>query len=171
MLRLQIQGCIVVLATTLFCHCVNAEDPARAVDEKLLVKLQGVWIPVSSVIDGKKQDDSILKDRSPSYVFTEDTMLIRLEDRVAGRFKITHLVARGPLWHMDYSGQDNLGAPIVIKGLVKLEGDKLTTCSVLPPGSDRPSELSSKPGSKQMLGVLERRKQKPTEPDNAADDD
>lgn len=97
-------------------------------------------------------------------------MLIRLDDRVAGKLEITHLVAKGPLWHIDYTRQHGLGGSIVIQGLVKLDGDKLTTCSVLPAGSDRPKELSSKPGSNQMLGVLERRKSNPTEGDNAGDD-
>ena len=75
---------------------------------------------------------------------------------------IKHLVAKGSLGHIDYVGTDPAGKAVRIKQLFKLEGDKLTTCVVSPPGGDRPTELASTTGSKKLLAVAERRKKEGT---------
>jgi uncharacterized protein (TIGR03067 family) len=130
------------------------------VDEKLLSELQGEWYPVSSIFDGK--ENKINQEQKPSFAIEGRTMSIRFQDRVVGKFEIKHLVAKGSLGHIDYVGTDPAGKAVRIKQLFKLEGDKLTTCVVSPPGGDRPTELASTAGSKKLLAVAERRKKEGT---------
>ena len=56
------------------------------------------------------------------------------------------------------------GKTVRTKQLFKLDGDTLTTCVRSPPG-ERPDELTSKPGSKHLLTVLQRKKRKSTNGD------
>jgi uncharacterized protein (TIGR03067 family) len=160
--------CLVILAATFVCDGVAAVDSVDQVDEKLLARLQGEWDPVSSIFDGK--ENKIDQEQKPSIVIEGRTMSVRFRDQVAAKFEIKHLVAKGPVGHIDYVGRDPAGKAVRIKQLFKLEGDKLTTCVVSPPGGDRPRELASKAGSKYLLGVSERRKKEEPGPAKTADD-
>jgi uncharacterized protein (TIGR03067 family) len=133
---------------------VRIADGADHVDEELLEKLQGQWYPISSILDGKEKAIA----REPSFVIEGRFMLIRFQDQVVGKVEIMHLVAQEALGHIDYELREPTPDTKRIKQLFKLEGDKLTTCSVVPPGPDRPSEMTSPIGSMRLLTVSERRK-------------
>ena len=95
-------------------------------------------------------------------------MSIRLGGKVAGSAEIKHLVAKEDLGYIDYEVRDPAGKTIRTKQLFKLDGDTLTTCIRSPPG-DRPSELTSKPGSKHLLTVSQRKKKEQGKSDRSGE--
>ncbi len=147
--------CLLVVVVTFLNATVQAEDIADQVDEKLLAKLQGVWDPVSSIFDGNENELGATK--KPSLLIEGRKMSIRFQDQIVGSLEIKHLITNKSLGHIDYEMKDPLGETVRAKQVFKLEGDKLTTCVRSPPG-DRPTELTSVPGSKQLLTVSKRRK-------------
>jgi len=162
MFRLGFRALLIVSAAALITNPVGAGDAADKIDASLLEKLQGEWNPVSTTFDGKPFTSPAGK---ATAVFEGRAMSIRLGDRVVGRLEIRHLVAEGGLGHIDYEIRDPTGNTIRTKQLFKLDGDTLTTCVRSPPG-ERPTELASKPGSKHLLTVSQRKKKETQESRN-----
>jgi uncharacterized protein (TIGR03067 family) len=152
---------VIAMAAALIGRSLTASDVVDKIDDALLGKLQGEWSPTSSVFDGKPFTSGAGES---TVVFEGRTMSIRFGDKVAGRLDIKHLVTNGELGHIDYEIVDPAGKTVRTKQLFKLDGDTLTTCVRSPPG-ERPDELTSKPGSKYLLTVLQRKKRKSTNGD------
>jgi uncharacterized protein (TIGR03067 family) len=146
------------LASTVISNIAVADESADTVDEKLLEKLQGEWEPVSSVSDGKEKQ--LGGEGKFSFVIEGRYMLLRRQDQQVGKFEIVYLANKDPLGHIDYEMREPRTEAVRVKQLFKLEGDKITTCVVSPPGGERPAELTSTAGSKHLLTVSERRRKK-----------
>jgi uncharacterized protein (TIGR03067 family) len=152
MFMIQYRAILIVIAATLSGDPSAADETVDKIDDSLLAKLQGEWSPVSSVFDGKPFSSDAGKTTA---VFQGRTMSIRIGNKRAGRLEIKHLVAENGVGHIDYEIVDAAGKRIRTRQLFELDGDKLTTCVRSPPG-ERPQELTSKPGSKLLLTVLQR---------------
>jgi len=145
---------LIVMAATAIGRSLIADDATDTIDESLLAKLQGEWRTVSSVLDGKPFTSPASEWR---VVFSGRTMSLKSGDKEIGRLQIKHVVAHEGLGHIDYEMVDPTGKAVRTKQLVKLDGDRLTTCVCSPPG-ERPSELTSEAGSHRLLTVLQRGK-------------
>jgi len=122
---------------------------ADSVDANELEKLQGKWEPISAIFDGTE----VKLDDGNNFIFKLKgrTVTVHLRGEVAGALEVQHLEATGPFGQIDFE-RDYQGVKSKIKLLYKLEGNTITTCAGLP-DADRPTELSSKPGSKARLTV------------------
>lgn len=159
MFQIGFRELLIVSAIVFIANHVSASDSADEIDASLLEKLQGEWDPVSTTFDGKP----VASPAGPTTIFEGRAKSVRLGERVVGRLEIKRLVAAGGLGQIDFELRDPTGNAIRTKQLFKLDGDTLTTCAGTPP-TERPAELSSKPGSKNLLTVLKRKTQQTQDP-------
>ena|SRR5947207_3285697 len=114
--------------------------------EEDLGRLQGTWQRVAAVVDGQELPQAAVKKQ---LLLIEGTgyKLKTAEGSREGVFEIRPTKTPKEIDIKSASGP-NKGK--VLKGIYELDGDTFKYC-VAPPGKDRPTELSSKPGSGHML--------------------
>ncbi len=120
---------------------------------KDLDKLQGTWVRVSVVRDGKEVPADQFKN-SKLTIQGDKYTLDEGKDKRSGTFKVDASKTPHTLDIISDAGP-NKGK--TLKGIYKIEGDTFTYC-VAGPGKDRPTEFSSKEGSGHTLLVNKREK-------------
>jgi uncharacterized protein (TIGR03067 family) len=122
-----------------------------------LEKLQGTWLTVSLVNDGK----TLMDDKSPpkegpvtKLVYDGDRWIIKVGDKVvaSGVFKIDSTRKPKEIDILDESGIRNEKAKL---GIYELDGDTYKYC-LAPAGKPRPTGFTSKEGTGHSLGVMRR---------------
>jgi len=114
-------------------------------------KLDGTWVVVSMLKEGK-QDDDIKGDK---VTFKDGKLNVKNPDKnkdEQGTYKLD-ASAKPKTIDIMPAGSDK-----AIVGIYKVEGDKLIVCGSHEPGGTRPTEFSSKEGSGLMLVELKREK-------------
>jgi uncharacterized protein (TIGR03067 family) len=130
-----------------------AADPAN--DD--LAKLQGTWLTVSLVNDGKTLVDEKTPPRPgpvTKFVYAGNKWSIRVGDKTvaSGVFKIDSTRTPKEIDIFDETGVKNDKTKL---GIFEIDGDTYKYC-LAPAGRLRPTEFASKPGSKNSLGVSKR---------------
>ena len=125
-------------------------------------KLQGMWLTVSLVNDGK----TLVDEKTPQQpgpvtklAYDGDHWKIIVGDKAvaAGVFRIDLTKTPKEIDVLDESGMKNDKTKL---GIYELDGDTYKYC-LAPAGKARPTEFTSKPGSGHSLGVSQRGKAKP----------
>ena len=147
---------IVVLALTVLLAVHGLVQQNQPKDD--LDKLQGTWVTVSLVNDGKTLIDEKTPQKEPiTKVAYEGTKwLIKVGDKtvVTATFKIDPTKKPKEIDFFDESGVKNDKTKL---GIYELDGDTYKFC-LAPAGKPRPAEFTSKPGSGRSLGVMKREK-------------
>jgi len=129
---------------------VSSRTPAE--DKKDPDKPDGKWEAVSQTVDGKSADEDELKNRY--VVIKGGKMTFLYKDKERGTASVKLDSGKTPK-QIDVKYEDGAAKGAVLKGIYKLEGDKLTICfGGL--GKDRPTEFASKPGSGTILTTSKR---------------
>jgi RNA polymerase sigma-70 factor (ECF subfamily) len=114
-------------------------------------KLQGAWVPVAVVTEGKKRSEQEIKDKNFEMVFSGDKVTVPVKgDKQEVTYKLDP--SKKPK-HIDWQ----MPGDKVAKGIYLLEGDTLKVC-VSEDGEERPTEFESKEGSKIVLMELKKKK-------------
>ena len=116
-------------------------------------QLEGRWIVVAHSVDGDEQDTNGAKVHFAHGKFT-------LEENNGEVQKAAYKedASKKPS-HIDLTGTEGQQKDQVFQGIFIRKGNQLTIC-LARPGSDRPTEASSKEGSGHILIVLEPAKSK-----------
>ena len=151
-----------LMATLALVLALASSTKADAVADEL-AKFQGTWRLVSVEADGKVEKD--LASKNITVTIEKETHTVRFGDSVIEsnvKFaidpsktpkEVTDTVMEGP----------NKGQ--VIKGIYKLEGDMLTSCTSS--DGERPTEFSAPAGSKRTVRTFERLVDDPNKKDLA----
>jgi uncharacterized protein (TIGR03067 family) len=142
---------VMVSGASLLCA---AAAPNEGADNKDLEKLQGKWVLVSLVVDGKAAEEDEIKDRFLVVKGERATFMYKDKERGAASLKVDP--GQSPA-HYDITYEDGPAKGTTLKGIYKFEGDTLTMCAG-GIGKGRPTEFASKPGSGAMLYVSKRAK-------------
>jgi uncharacterized protein (TIGR02246 family) len=134
-------------------------DPINQPAEEDLKALQGTWITMKLVSDGKVEMDlHELPKEGPVSTLTYDghKWLLKLGAQVlaSGTSKLDP--SRAPK-HIDLTHESGPLKGQITLGIYQLAGDEYTGC-IAAPGKERPSEFSSKEGSGRRLVVNKREK-------------
>jgi uncharacterized protein (TIGR03067 family) len=150
--------CFFILATgALMATDGPSEDDPSKSD---LDKLQGTWLTVSLVNDGKTLvDEKTPPKEGPAtkLAYEKDKWLIKVGDKTVatGLFKIDATKTPKEIDIMDESGMKNDKTKL---GIYQLHGDTYKFC-LAPAGKPRPADFVGKEGSGHSLGVSKREKQ------------
>ena len=125
----------------------------RAGEEKT-INLDGVWVPTSVTVDGKMTDKEKLKDIK--LTIKGNSYTVHAGDKEVNKGTFTVDASKKPAT-IDLVAVSPDGEKVTLEGIVKLEKDTMTVCAATP-GRDRPTEFTSKEGSRQQLAVYERQK-------------
>jgi uncharacterized protein (TIGR03067 family) len=134
---------------------LEQDDPSKADCDKL----QGTWLTVTLVNDGK----TVVDEKTPpkagpttKLVYDANKWLIKVGDKTvaSGVFKIDSTKKPKEIDILDDSGVKNDKTKL---GIFELDGDTYKFC-LAPAGKPRPSEFTSKAGSGHSLGVSKREK-------------
>jgi len=137
------------------CMTLTADDPSK--DD--LNKLQGTWLTVSLVNNGK----TVLDEKSPAkdgpvtkLIYGGNTWTIKVGDKTvaSGKFQIDSTKKPKEIDIMDASGEKNDKTKL---GIYELDGDSYKFC-LATVGKPRPKEFTSKEGSGDSLGLSKREK-------------
>jgi uncharacterized protein (TIGR03067 family) len=137
-----------------------ADGPTKAgPPQGNLGKLQGTWLTVSLVNDGKTlMDEKTPPKEGPAtkLVYDGNKWMIKVGDKVvaSGVFKIDADKKPKEIDIMDESGTKNEKTKL---GIYEIDGDTYKYC-LAPAGKPRPTEFTSKAGSGDSLGVMKREK-------------
>ncbi len=124
---------------------------ADAVSEEI-ARFQGIWRLISVEADGKPVED--VAGRNITVTFEGDTHTVRLGDKVIEKnVKVVIDPTQTPRQATD-TVTEGTNKGLIIQGIYKLEGDKLTSCITYK--GERPTEFSAPAGSNRMLRVFER---------------
>src|SRR5262245_49636138 len=137
---------IPVVTLTLWGAIALGADPMAA------KQWEGVWTGVSVINNGERMADE--KAKNLRLTLSADRYKTELGQQVLFDSTYTINTAKTPA-HIDIIGTEGelKGKPAL--GLIKVDGDTLTMCYVMP-GSERPSALDSPPGSRITLLVMKR---------------
>jgi uncharacterized protein (TIGR03067 family) len=129
---------------------VAAQDAAK----EELKRLDGVWRIVSVVSDGKKTPEDAIKGMS--VVLSGDTYTVKVDEKQVekGTQKVDPTKKPKTIDINILEGEDKGKSQL---GIYELDGDTLKMCFAAA-GQARPTEFSSKEGSKHDLGVFQRLK-------------
>jgi len=119
-----------------------------AADDADLQKLQGTWQRVSIVLDGKEASEDEAKKQQLTIKEADYTLRIGEQSR-EGTLQLDSTKKPKEINIKSASGP-NKGK--ILKGIYEIDGDTLKYC-VAPPGKDRPTDFTSKPGSGHMLYI------------------
>ncbi len=128
------------------------KNPDAATEEH--ARFEGVWQFAAVEVEGKKQPDApfatnrIIIHADGSYVVVQGSRITR------GQFKVDP--TKSPK-HFDVTITDGPAKGQTFAAIYELEGDTYQFCGSLR-SKDRPSDLSSKPGSGTILQTLKREK-------------
>lgn len=149
--------CLVMITTAMLwtANGIGNDDPPRTD----LDRLQGTWLSVSIVSDGK----SVLDEKSPpkegpvtKLEYKGDKWLVKAGDKVfaSGIVRIDSTRKPKEIDILDESGTKNEKTKL---GIYELNGDTYKSC-LAPAGKPRPTEFASKEGSGNSLVVSKREK-------------
>lgn len=116
-------------------------------------QLEGRWIVVSHTLDGDEQDT-----KGAKVHFAKGKFTLEEDNGEVQKAAYKEDASKKPS-HIDLTGTEGIQKDQVFQGIFIRKGSRLTIC-LAPPGSDRPSEASSKEGSGHILFVLEPAKSK-----------
>jgi uncharacterized protein (TIGR03067 family) len=135
-----------------------AESPKKdAIDKQELKKLAGAWTVIAHEHGGKK---AALKEISSLAVTMDaDKMTTRDGTDVKEESAIVALDPKSKPAAVDIKITSGGDKGKVVKGIYKLQDDKLTLC-LAEPGKDRPKEFAGKEGTGHTLMVLLKQKPK-----------
>src|SRR5437660_6957578 len=139
-----------------------AADPAKDdPSQRDLAKLQGTWLTVSLVNDGKMLVDEKASPKPgpvTKLVYDGNKWIVKVGDKAvaSGVFKIDATKTPKEIDILDDSDVKNAQIKL---GIYELDGDTYKYC-LAPAGKPRPTEFASKPGSGHSLGVSKREKPK-----------
>ena len=128
------------------------KNPDAATKE--LARFEGVWRFAAVEVEGKKQPEApfatnrIIIQADGSYVVVQGSRITR------GELKVDP--SKSPK-HFDFTITDGPAKGRTFAAIYELEGDTYQFCGSLR-GKDRPSDLTSKPGSGTILQTLKREK-------------
>ena len=136
-------------------RCAGGEDDAAKSETKKseMKKLEGTWQLVSSVKDGKPTPEAVVKKIRVVIKEGKHTVYFG-DDVVVKEIPFALDPAKSPKTTLN-----TLPEGKTIRGIYKLEGDKLTSCAA-EVGKEGPTEFASKPGSGHTLRVFQRVKAK-----------
>ena len=149
-----------LVAVSLFAWPLAADGPSKDNGTKdELAKLQGTWLTVSLVNNGKKlvDDKAPPKEGStPKFVYEGNKWLVKVEGKTvaSGVFKIDATKSSKEIDIMDETGAKNDKTKL---GIYEIDGDRYKFC-LAPAGKPRPKDFTSKEGSGHSLGVSQRAK-------------
>jgi uncharacterized protein (TIGR03067 family) len=137
-----------------------AVDPGRdAASARDLAGLQGIWMTVSLVSDGKTLVDEKHPPKEGSVTKLEydgNHWMVKVEGKTiaSGIFRIDATKTPKEVDILDASGVRNEKSKL---GIYELKGDTYRYC-LAPAGKPRPAEFASKAGSDYSLGMMRREK-------------
>jgi uncharacterized protein (TIGR03067 family) len=122
-------------------------------------KLQGTWLTVSLVNDGKTLvDEKTPPKKGPAtkFAYEGSKWMVKVGDRnvATGVFKIDATKTPKEIDILDESGVKNEKTKL---GIYEFDGDDYKFC-LAPAGKPRPTDFTSKAGSGHSLGVSKREK-------------
>jgi uncharacterized protein (TIGR03067 family) len=130
---------------------VGADDPKKDKGKKAATALEGTWLIVSVTEDGKDRNES----KDAHLVFQGENLTLKARERERkATFKIDPKKKTIDIIPTDRTRKEDL-----IKGIYQLKGDDLKLCHSAP-GQDRPKDFTAEKGSKNVLAVLKRVKDK-----------
>ncbi len=126
------------------------DDPAKADTDKFT----GTWSIVSLEVDGKKESDDQLKSMKVvfepgKYTFTKDGNTVE-----TGTYKLDPSQKPKAIESTPADGKDK---GKIFLGIYELDGDNNKVCFGIP-GTDRPTDFTTKKDSNRILYVLKRDK-------------
>lgn len=136
-----------------------ADGPKEDAPKDDLDTLQGVWLTVSLVNDGK----TLVDEKTPpkdgpatKLVYDGDKWKIQVGDKIVagGVFKVDSAKKPKEIDIFDDSGTKNGKTTL---GIYEIDRDTYKYC-LAPAGMARPTEFTSKAGSGNSLGVMKREK-------------
>jgi len=136
----------------LFCTLVlalataGAGEPGRDLD-----RLQGTWAVTAAERNGRTVPEEELE--GDTVYFKKAEMTVVRKGMVRNVYKVKLDAAKDPR-HIDLVGVTGLDEGKTLRGIYRLEGDRLTLCAGL---EDRPTEYKTRPGSTLRLTTLKRK--------------
>jgi len=124
------------------------EEKDKDKDAKNII---GEWKMVSMERDGKQAPEEESKDVTVTFAAENKVTIKTPKEDISGTYKLD---ASKKLKELTIEADDGKK----LFGIYKLDGDKLTICAVTESEEDRPTEFSTKEGSKARLVVLKREK-------------
>ena len=128
-------------------HGRSADDAKDDAVKRLKESLQGKLQMTARIQDGEPSEADLVKNRT--VTFEGDKYIVRDGDNVIGELSYKVDPAKKPAW-FEVTPEGGETA----KGIIKLEGDKLTFCVAL--GGDRPSEFKSEKGDGRLLAEFKK---------------
>ena len=126
-------------------------------DEPVKAKAwEGEWAAVSVQNNGEKMPDE--RAQKLRLTLTADRYKTELGDQVLFDSTYTIDTTKSPA-HIDIIGTEGDFKGKAALGLIKVDGDTLTMCYVMP-GGERPSAMESPPGSRVTLLITKRAEKK-----------
>jgi uncharacterized protein (TIGR03067 family) len=145
-----------IRTTLLITLAASAISLARAEDneaaKKDMAALQGEWSMVSGIADGQAIDDGMRKQMK--RICKGDELSVTLGEQVIMKAKIA-LDPFGKPKTIDYDVTDGPNKGKKLLGIYELDGDTIKSCFA-PPGAERPTDFTSKPGDKHTFSVWKR---------------
>jgi uncharacterized protein (TIGR03067 family) len=130
---------------------VGADDPSKDKGKKGATALEGTWVVVSATEGGREDKDL----KNVEIVFKGNNIVLKTKDGdITATFRIDPKKKT-----FDLTPADGPGKGKTFKGIFQLKGDELKVCHA-PPGKDRPKDFTSEKGSRNVLVVLKRAKDK-----------
>jgi uncharacterized protein (TIGR03067 family) len=150
------RGLLMLTAGLLLAVPVSGQDD---LSKKDLDKLQGTWLTVSLVSNGKTlMGENVPPKPGPvtKLAYEGNRWMVKVGDETVASGVIRIDATRTPkeIDVLDETGTNDEKAQL---GIYELDGDTYKYC-LAPPGKPRPTELSSQAGSGHSLGVSKREK-------------